>query len=102
MIEQVILNLIHNSVHSIADSVKGEIKLSADINDRGRSVIYVSDNGKGISEDIIDKIFIPFFSTKTEGSGIGLSISQSIIRAHGGNIWVQSKPNEETLFTIVL
>ena len=102
LIEQVILNLIHNSVHSITDSVKGEIRLTADINDRGRSVICICDNGKGISEDIMDKIFIPFFSTKTEGSGIGLSISQSIIRAHGGNIWVQSKPHEETVFTIVL
>ena len=102
LLEQVILNLINNSVHSLTKKTDPEIKLTAEINERGRTIINVMDNGEGISGDIIDKIFIPFFSTKTEGSGIGLSISQSIVRAHGGSIWAHSKPNEETVFTIVL
>ena len=102
LLEQVLINLIANAVHALADSSNGEIKLSAEINDRGRAVLKVRDNGPGISEDVIDRIFVPFFSTKKEGSGIGLSISQSIIRAHNGNIWVQSKPGEGAEFVIRL
>lgn len=102
LLEQVILNLVKNSIHSLSSTQNPEIKLIAFINDRGRTTFNIIDNGKGISEDIIDKIFIPFFSTKTDGSGIGLSISQSIIRAHGGSIWVNSLPDKETVFTITI
>jgi nitrogen fixation/metabolism regulation signal transduction histidine kinase len=102
MIEQVILNLINNSIQALDLKENAQIILKAEIDDRGRAVLKVIDNGCGIPEDILDKIFIPFFSTKKEGSGIGLSISQRIIRAHGGSIWVQSKPNDETVFTIRL
>ncbi|MFA6597693.1 MAG: ATP-binding protein [Ignavibacteriaceae bacterium] len=102
LLEQVLINLINNSVHAIKEPGKGEIKLTAEINERGRAIVKVIDNGCGITEDVLDKVFIPFFSTKQEGSGIGLSISQSIIRAHGGNIWVQSQPNKETVFSIRL
>lgn len=102
LIEHVLINLIKNSVQALSNSSAGKIKLSAEINDRGRAMLKISDNGPGISEEILDRIFVPFFSTKKEGSGIGLSISQSIIRAHGGSIWAQSKPNQETIFTIVL
>jgi len=102
LIEQVILNLINNSIHALNVTENPVIKLSAEINDRSKAVIKLTDNGPGIPEELLDKIFIPFYSTKKEGSGIGLSISQSIIRAHNGSIWVQSKPTEETTFTIVL
>ncbi|MBI1937663.1 MAG: ATP-binding protein [Ignavibacteriales bacterium] len=102
LIEHVLINLIKNSLQALSNSSNGRIKLSAEINDRGRAMLKVADNGPGISEEILDRIFVPFFSTKKDGSGIGLSISQSIIRAHGGSIWAQSKPNEETVFTIVL
>lgn len=102
LIEQVLINLITNSVHALAETLNGEINLSAGINDRGRAVLKVYDNGPGISEEVIDRIFVPFFSTKKDGSGIGLSISQSIIRAHNGNIWVHSKPGEGTSFFIRL
>lgn len=102
LIEQVILNLINNSVHALYGTENPVIKLSAEINDQSKAIIKLTDNGPGIPEELLDKIFIPFYSTKKEGSGIGLSISQSIIRAHNGSIWVQSKTNEETTFTIVL
>jgi two-component system, NtrC family, nitrogen regulation sensor histidine kinase NtrY len=102
LIEHVLINLIKNSVQALAGSTSGVIKTTAEINERGKAVIKVTDNGPGISEDIIDKIFIPFYSTKNEGSGIGLSISQSIIRAHNGSMWVHSTPNVETVFTIVI
>ncbi len=101
LIEHVLINLIKNSIQAIADSKKGTIKLTAEISERGKAVIKIIDNGPGISEEIIDRIFVPFYSTKKEGSGIGLSISQSIIRAHNGSISVQSIPHNETIFTII-
>ncbi len=101
LIEHVLINLIKNSIQAITDSENGMIKLRAEINERGKAVIKIIDNGPGISEEIIDRVFVPFYSTKKEGSGIGLSISQSIIRAHNGSISVQSVPNEETVFTII-
>ena len=102
LIEHVLINLIKNSIQALSNTANGKINLAAEINDRGRAVIKVADNGPGISEEVLDKIFVPFFSTKQEGSGIGLSISQGIIRAHNGTMWVQSKPNMETVFTLTL
>jgi signal transduction histidine kinase len=60
----------------------------------------VIDNGQGILDDVIDKIFIPFFTTKQSGSGIGLSLSKQIMRLHGGSITAQSIPNKETIFNM--
>lgn len=102
LLEQVLLNLINNSINAFENIDNPVLKISAEINERGRAVIKVIDNGPGISNEVLDKVFVPFFTTRKEGSGIGLSISQSIIRAHGGKIWVQSKPSEETIFTIRL
>lgn len=100
LLEQVLINLLNNSIQSIADSNNGKISLTAQIDQRGRSVLKVIDNGPGISSEIIDKIFIPFFSTRKDGSGIGLSLSQQIIQAQNGSISVSSRPNEETVFSI--
>jgi nitrogen fixation/metabolism regulation signal transduction histidine kinase len=102
LIEQVLINLVNNAAHALRETESGEIQLTAEINERGRAVLKVIDNGCGIAEEVLDKVFVPFFTTKQEGSGIGLSISQSIIRAHGGSIWVQSKPNTGTIFTLRL
>ena len=100
LLEQVLINLLNNSIQSLSGTNNGKICLSAFIDERGYAIFKVIDNGAGISQEIMDKIFIPFFTTKKEGSGIGLSISQQIIRAHGGSLNVSSKPNEETMFTI--
>jgi two-component system, NtrC family, nitrogen regulation sensor histidine kinase NtrY len=102
LFEQVLINLINNSTQALNNSSIGKIELSAEINEQGKAIIKVTDNGSGISEDTIDKVFVPFFTTKKDGSGIGLSISQSIIRAHSGTIWVQSTPERGTTFTIRL
>nr|WP_319776133.1 ATP-binding protein [uncultured Sphaerochaeta sp.] len=99
-IEQVLINLIINSIQSLATTSTPEISMNAQLDDRGKIVIRVIDNGPGISEDIMEKIFIPFFSTKKEGSGIGLSFSRQIIRAHGGSMRVSSKPGKETVFSL--
>ncbi|NLT51855.1 MAG: GHKL domain-containing protein [Ignavibacteria bacterium] len=102
LIEQVLINLLKNAIQSLGKSDSGVISLTAGIDNQGKAVIKVTDNGPGIKEDVADKIFVPFFSTKQDGSGIGLSISRQIIRAHGGSLQVSSKPNEETVFTIRL
>lgn len=100
MIEQVLINLLLNAIQSVKGIDNPQILLRAKIDDRGKIIIRVIDNGPGIPEEVQEKIFIPFFSTKKDGSGIGLSLSRQIIRSHGGNIRVNSIPDKETIFTL--
>jgi len=102
LIEQVLINMLNNAIQSLSETKNGIISLSAYIDSNSRAILKISDNGAGILEENIERVFVPFFTTKKEGSGIGLSLSQQIIRAHGGRIHVTSKPNEETVFTIRL
>jgi signal transduction histidine kinase len=74
--------------------------MSAGTDGFGNPVIKVIDNGKGISEEVAEKIFIPFFTTKSQGSGIGLSLSRQIMRQHRGTLSVASKPDTETTFVL--
>lgn len=98
-IEQIFINLIKNSVESI-DNKNGLIKLTAFLNKKEHLTLQISDNGHGISKEVLDQVFIPFFTTKEEGSGIGLSLARQIMRLHGGSISVQSTPKLETVFTL--
>ena len=100
LIEQVIINLIKNSAHALEGKENALISIKAFYNKRGRVTIQVIDNGKGIIKEVIDKIFIPFFTTKTNGSGIGLSLSKQILRLHNGSITANSEPEKETVFTL--
>ena len=100
MIEQVLINLVKNSVQALEGCVDGTIQIRGFYNKRGRPSIQVVDNGQGILSDVIDKVFIPFFTTKRSGSGIGLSLSRQILRLHGGTLTAQSVPNKETIFTM--
>jgi two-component system nitrogen regulation sensor histidine kinase NtrY len=100
LIEQVLINLCKNSMEAVNGLVNPKIKLKAGTDGRGNPVIKVSDNGKGIPEAVVEKIFIPFFTTKPQGSGIGLSLSRQIIRLHKATIGVTSKPNEQTVFKL--
>ena len=100
LIEQVLINLVVNSMQALENVEVPEIKLLSEMDERGRVIIKVVDNGVGINEDVHEKIFIPFFSTKKEGSGIGLSLSRQIMRSHGGLIRVNSIPGKETVFTL--
>ena len=70
------------------------------LNSRGKVNIQVSDNGQGILPDVIDKIFVPFFTTKPKGSGIGLSLSRQILRLHNGSLTAHSNPDIETVFSL--
>ncbi|HKK63900.1 MAG TPA: ATP-binding protein, partial [Bacteroidales bacterium] len=97
---QVLINMIKNSIHALEGRNNGHIHIRGFYNKRGRPTIQIIDNGQGILEDVLDKIFIPFFTTKQQGSGIGLSLSRQILRLHGGTISAQSVPQKETIFSL--
>ena len=96
MIEQVLINLIKNAIQSFDEQVERRILLSAYVTEK--PVITVRDTGPGIEPEALEKIFIPFFSTKKTGSGIGLSLSRQIMRQHEGSITVKSTLREGTEF----
>ncbi|UCD18684.1 MAG: ATP-binding protein [Candidatus Zixiibacteriota bacterium] len=100
LIEQVLINLLLNAIQALEGRVDPEIVLEAILDERGRSVIRVTDNGPGIVDEALEQIFIPFFSTKKGGSGIGLSLSRQIMRLHRGDVTVQSEPQVKTTFTM--
>jgi two-component system, NtrC family, nitrogen regulation sensor histidine kinase NtrY len=98
MIEQVLINLIKNAIQAFDEQLDKTITLHGYTNEKGRAVISVHDNGPGIDSDALEKIFIPFYSTKKSGSGIGLSLSRQIMRQHEGSITVKSVEDEGTEF----
>jgi len=100
LITQVIINLLKNAIQANENNPEGTIRISCSTDNAGHSKICVADNGPGISEDKIEEIFVPFFTTRKEGTGIGLSISKQIMRVHGGNLTVRSKPGKETIFCL--
>jgi nitrogen fixation/metabolism regulation signal transduction histidine kinase len=100
MIEQVLINLIKNAIQSFDEQPDKVIELKGYLSEKGNAVISVKDNGAGIDVEALEKIFIPFFSTKKTGSGIGLSLSKQIMRQHEGNITVKSKLGEGTEFLL--
>jgi two-component system nitrogen regulation sensor histidine kinase NtrY len=100
LIEQVLINLVLNSIGALSNSTAPQIRLESEIDKSGGVLIQVIDNGPGIPEELYDKIFVPFFTTRKEGSGIGLSLSKQIMRLHKGGITVRSIPDKETVFTL--
>ena len=99
LIEQVLINLLVNAIDAVKNIHNPIITLNAEfINDK--TIIRINDNGVGIDEDVLDKIFIPFFSTRKNGSGIGLTLCKQIMMLHGGNIQVVSKTGEGTSFIL--
>ncbi|HZX75095.1 MAG TPA: ATP-binding protein, partial [Cyclobacteriaceae bacterium] len=99
MIEQVLINLIKNAIQAFDKEETKNIHLSGFL-EEDTPAIVVRDNGSGIDEEALEKIFIPFFSTKKTGSGIGLSLSKQIMRKHEGRISVKSKLGEGTEFSL--
>jgi nitrogen fixation/metabolism regulation signal transduction histidine kinase len=98
LVEQVLINLINNAFYAVRESENKEIQLSVR-STYDEVVLELTDNGEGIPAELISNIFIPFFTTKAEGSGIGLSLSRQIMRIHGGSITVRSDPGE-TVFIL--
>ena len=100
LIEQVLINLLLNAIQALDGREGGKVRLIGNLDGRGNTIIQVYDNGPGILKEVQDRIFIPFFTTKQEGSGIGLSLSRQIMRLHNGSLSVQSQPDKETVFTL--
>ena len=98
LLEQVLINLVVNAMEAVKEREEPRIILSAYFANNHRTVIKVADNGTGMPEEVLDKIFIPFFSTKKSGSGIGLSLCKQIMMLHKGNIQVQSIEGQGTAF----
>ncbi len=100
LITQVLINLVKNALDALKDTAKPQLNITAGSTD-DRICITVEDNGLGVPESAIQEIFIPFYTTKAEGSGIGLALSRKIVRAHGGQL-SYSRVNDKTLFTVSL
>ena len=98
LVEQVLINLVVNAIEAVKDKEDARIMLSAYFSPNNKVIIKVSDNGIGMPADIMDKIFIPFFSTRKTGSGIGLSLCKQIMMLHKGNVHVSSAEGEGTSF----
>lgn len=101
LLSQVLLNLIKNAMQALEETHGGTIRVTAIQTERSLR-IDITDNGPGIAKALMEDIFVPFFTTKPNGNGIGLSLSQQIIRMHGGELQVTSEPFAETCFTILL
>ena len=101
LLEMVFINLINNAFQALENSKEGKVRVSAYRNVENRVEILTKDNGAGIPASIIDDIFIPFYTTKNKGSGIGLSLSRQIMRLHRGTITASSVSGEATVFRMV-
>ena len=103
LIDQVLLNLALNALQAVEEDDRARpprIAFRAYVDRRSRPVIQVEDNGPGIPDDVQEKIFVPFFTTKEDGSGIGLSLSRQILRLHGGSLSVRSEEGDGAVFTL--
>ncbi|MCX6321943.1 MAG: ATP-binding protein [Bacteroidia bacterium] len=100
LISQVLINLVKNALEANENNPEGKIIIIAGNDSNHHPEICVIDNGPGITEENLDEIFVPFFTTRQNGSGIGLSISKQIMRVHGGYLKVRSVPNKETIFCL--
>lgn len=99
MVEQILINLVKNATEALYNTQKGTINLNAYPLNQG-AIIEISDNGQGIDQGTFDNIFVPFFTTKKDGSGIGLSLSRQIMKSHGGSISVKSNVGSGTSFKL--
>ncbi len=102
-IEQVLINLLKNAQEAVENEEIPYVRLTTYLSSNKRNfIISITDNGKGILPEVMERIFVPFFTTKTNGSGIGLSICKQIVTLHGGTITASSKPGDKTTFSVVL
>lgn len=101
LVEQMLINLLVNAIDAVKETPNPHIILSATRSTNQKVIIKIADNGTGIPADLLDKIFIPFFSTKKTGSGIGLSLCKQIMMLHKGNVQVQSTEGEGTVFSLL-
>jgi signal transduction histidine kinase len=101
LLEQVLINLVKNALEAVQKTAGGKVLVMADRDEQLRTLIKISDNGEGIPITNLEQIFVPFFTTKPEGSGIGLSLARQIMRQHQGDIQVVSEEGRGTVFTLI-
>ena len=99
MIEQVLINLLKNAIEALSETDNPKLELIGTY-DENTVKIEIIDNGPGIIKEALEHIFVPFYTTKRTGSGIGLSLSRQIMQMHNGSITVESIPDEKTIFTL--
>jgi nitrogen fixation/metabolism regulation signal transduction histidine kinase len=102
LLEQVLINLFQNAIDALEGTANPQITVTGFRNEEGKAVLQVGDNGPGIPESLQEQLFVPFFTTKEKGSGIGLNLSRQIMRRHGGSISFQSVEGEGVVFTLVV
>jgi two-component system sensor kinase FixL len=101
-VQQVVLNLIRNAIDAMEDAPRRDLEVMVSMGPAGYAEVSVADSGPGISEEAMARLFQPFFTTKAEGMGVGLSISRTIVEAHGGRIWAEPTPGGGATFHFTL
>jgi len=101
MIEQVLINLLQNAEQALSQVKSPQIAMKACLNLRGHVVIEVSDNGNGIEQENVGQIFVPFFTTKKEGSGVGLALTRQVMIAHDGKVTVRNNSKGGATFSLI-
>src|SRR5690606_6766479 len=101
-IQQVILNLIRNAIDAMEGAPRRELTVSLEPWEPGCVRVSVADTGPGVDPEVADQLFQPFITTKRHGMGVGLSISRTIVEAHGGRIWVEPTPGGGATFHFTL
>lgn len=102
MMEQILINLVSNAIHATNAKPIRRIRLNGATDANKRIIIQVVDNGSGIPYDIQDKVFVPFFTTRRDGSGVGLSLSRQLARIQGGMLTFMSVPGEGAAFELTI
>jgi two-component system sensor kinase FixL len=101
-VQQVVLNLMRNAIDAMEESPRRDLTVSAVQADDEMVEVSVADTGSGISPDVAEQLFQPFITTKAHGMGVGLSISRTIVEAHGGRIWIEPNLGGGTVFRFTL
>jgi two-component system, LuxR family, sensor kinase FixL len=101
-IQQVVLNLVRNAIEAMEQSSRRELTIGTERAADNMAIVRIVDTGTGIAPEIADQLFQPFITTKTQGLGVGLSISRTIVESHGGQIWVEPNPIGGTVFRFTL
>ena len=102
LLDQALINLLRNSIYALAGNHGGLINLKAKRLSKDEIILEIEDNGLGIPPEIQSQVFIPFFTTRPKGTGIGLSIVKKIVHMHGGTIHFHTEPGKGTTFIVKL
>jgi two-component system sensor kinase FixL len=101
-VQQVVLNLVRNAIEAMEQSDHRYLTIGTERGPDGMAIVNITDTGTGIAPEIADQLFQPFITTKSQGLGVGLSISRTIVESHGGRIWVEPNPAGGTIFRFTL